>query len=69
MKFAFEQLQLDEIVSFTSWNNHRSQAVMKRLHMQDSKENFFHPAIADANLLQEHVLFRLNRQHWYKLQR
>ena len=56
LKFAFETLCLDEVVSFTSLLNKRSQAVMQKLNMVDSGQNFEHPNVPVGNQLREHVL-------------
>jgi len=64
LDFAFEQLHMDEIVSFTAIKNLRSQAVMKRLHMQNTWENFNHPAITKGEPLEEHVLYRISQSSW-----
>ena len=44
LRFAFESLGLPDVVSFTSKLNLPSQAVMQRLGMTDSREDFEHPA-------------------------
>jgi len=64
LQVGFEQLNLSEIVSFTSVLNHRSQAVMQRLGMQRDPQTFEHPAVPSDNRLREHVLYRLTQQHW-----
>jgi 3-dehydroquinate dehydratase/shikimate dehydrogenase len=62
LKYGFEVLGLDEIVSFTSIHNRRSQAVMERIGMhRDPKEDFDHPKISEGNWLRKHVLYRLQR--------
>ena len=59
---AFEDLGLDEIVSFTARSNVRSQAVMRRIGMTtDPAEDFEHPAIAEGSPVRSHVLYRLRR--------
>jgi hypothetical protein len=59
--FGFDELQLDEIVSFTSSVNDRSRRVMERLGMaRDPAEDFEHPGVPEARL-RTHVLFRLPR--------
>ncbi len=61
--FAFEQLQLDELVSYTSEHNARSRAVMRRLGMRyDPTEDFDHPHVEGS--LRRHVLYRLSASHW-----
>ncbi len=58
--FAFEELALDEVVSFTVPANERSRAVMRRLAMRhDPAGDFDHPALPDGHPLRRHVLYRL----------
>jgi RimJ/RimL family protein N-acetyltransferase len=59
IRFGFEQLQLPEIVSFTSVLNQRSQAVMERLKMQRDPHTFEHPLVPVGHPLREHCLYRL----------
>jgi RimJ/RimL family protein N-acetyltransferase len=62
--FAFEQLELAEVVSFTAVPNGRSSRVMERLGMtHDPAEDFDHPRISDGPL-RAHVLSRMNRESW-----
>ena len=61
-RFGFEQLGLDEIVSFTVPHNVRSRAVMERIGMTRSpEEDFDHPVLADGDKLRRHVLYRIRR--------
>ena len=64
LKFAFEKLRLDEVVSFTSLNNRRSEAVMQRLHMVNTGNNFEHPSIAVGHPLREHLLYKITKAQW-----
>ena len=58
--FAFETLELDELVSFTTVANERSQAVMRRLGMiRDPAGDFDHPRLPAESPLRRHVLYRL----------
>lgn len=61
LKFAFETLKLKEVVSFTAVSNVRSQAVMQRLKMHNTGENFEHPKVPIGHPLREHVLYRIER--------
>ena len=62
--FAFESLDLAEIVSFTAEHNARSRAVMRRLGMRhDEAHAFDHPHVSDARL-RRHVLYRLSASDW-----
>lgn len=67
LKFAFETLNLDEVVSFTACINESSKRVMQRLSMTDSKSNFYHPAIEKSHPLLEHVLYRISKDEWINL--
>jgi ribosomal-protein-alanine N-acetyltransferase len=61
---AFGQVGLDELVSFTTTGNLRSQHVMQRLGMtRDPSEDFDNPRITDGPL-RRHVLYRLGRDAW-----
>lgn len=64
LAFAFNDLALDEVVSFTSLGNQRSQAVMARLGMQRAPKHFQHPALPPAHPLREHCLYRLAKNDW-----
>ncbi|HVF78599.1 MAG TPA: GNAT family N-acetyltransferase [Solirubrobacteraceae bacterium] len=59
--FAFHELGVDEIVSFTVAGNARSRAVMRRIGMRhDVDGDFDHPSVS-AGELRRHVLYRLTQ--------
>ncbi len=59
---GFEQLGLDEIVSFTALDNARSRRVMEKLGMtHDPADDFEHPNLAAGHPLRRHVLYRIQR--------
>ncbi|MCU1719008.1 GNAT family N-acetyltransferase [Pseudomonas sp. 5P_3.1_Bac2] len=60
LAYGFNQLQLAQIVAFTSVHNLRSQALMQRLNMQREAANFEHPAVPVGHWLREHCLYRLD---------
>ncbi|KAA3654178.1 MAG: N-acetyltransferase [Proteobacteria bacterium] len=60
---AFDRLGLDEVVSFTTLTNTRSQAVMQRLGMRPAG-CFAHPALAEDSPLRTLCLYRLSRTRW-----
>ncbi|WP_027467913.1 GNAT family N-acetyltransferase [Deefgea rivuli] len=64
LRCGFTQLNLAEIVSFTSIHNQPSQAVMRRLGMLQETENFQHPKVLLGHELREHCLYRLSKARW-----
>ncbi|MCS3432418.1 GNAT family N-acetyltransferase [Klebsiella sp. BIGb0407] len=60
LNFAFNQLHLDEVVSFTSVHNAPSEGLMKRLGMV-KQASFIHPALPASHKLAEHVLYKITR--------
>ena len=61
--FGFEERGLDEIVSFTTPPNVRSQAVMRRIGMtHDEADDFDHPRFPPGHRLRRHVLYRLDNR-------
>ncbi len=67
LRFGFEQLGLEEIVSFTVAANHRSWRVMERIGMRRSPdEDFDHPRLPAGHPLARHILYRLSRAEWQR---
>ncbi|MBP3945426.1 GNAT family N-acetyltransferase [Psychrobacter sp. K31L] len=64
LHFAFTELGLDEVVSFTAVINKRSQLIMQRIGMTGTQDNFYHPALKATHPLAEHVLYKISRQQW-----
>jgi RimJ/RimL family protein N-acetyltransferase len=63
--FAFQQLRLPGLVSYTAAVNTRSRRVMERLGMtRDPVEDFPHPAVEEGHRLSPHVLYRLDGGGW-----
>jgi RimJ/RimL family protein N-acetyltransferase len=59
LQFGFETLKIDEILSFTTEHNIRSENVMKKIGMV--KAGYFeHPSIADGHPLKRHVLYKIS---------
>jgi RimJ/RimL family protein N-acetyltransferase len=68
--FAFDELGLDEIVSFTTVGNDRSRRVMERLGMtHDAADDFEHPLLAHGHPLRPHALYRLRRNDFDSMSR
>jgi RimJ/RimL family protein N-acetyltransferase len=60
--YAFEDLRLDSLVSFTVPGNLRSRRVMEKLGMtHDPHDDFDHPSLPEDHPLRRHVLYRLKR--------
>ncbi len=65
LRFGFETLGLDEIVSMTSVLNVRSSRVMERVGMaRDRDGDFEHPSVTAGHALRPHVLYRLGAEEW-----
>jgi RimJ/RimL family protein N-acetyltransferase len=61
LAFGFDELGLDEIVSFTTTANLRSRRVMERIGMShDPAEDFDHPTLPEGHPLRPHVLYRIS---------
>lgn len=69
LKYGFEVLNLQEIISFTSVQNLRSRAVMEKIGMlRDPKDDFDHPKLPEGHRLRRHVLYRLKQTEWHEKQ-
>ena len=67
LRFGFEEVGLDEIVSFTVPANERSWRVMERIGLvRDRTGDFDHPRVDATKYPQlvRHVLYRLSRDAW-----
>lgn len=63
MRFAFHELLLDELVSFTAKGNVRSFGLMERLGMEREKE-FDLLIMPEGDLNRPSYLYRITRQEW-----
>ena len=60
LRFAFANLNLPEVLSFTARVNERSQRLMQRLGMTRSpKDDFQHPKVPVGHALRDHILYRI----------
>lgn len=64
LEFAFNTLDLEEVVAFTSVANAPSRAVMEKIGMHDTGQNFMHPDIEMTHPLCEHVLYKIYKSAW-----
>lgn len=62
---GFDGAGLEEIVSFTTVANARSQAVMRRIGMtRDPADDFAHPRLPEGHQIRPHVLYRITAANW-----
>lgn len=62
VRYAFEDMNLDSLVSFTTVKNVRSRRVMEKLRMTHNfADDFDHPHLSESHPLRRHVLYRLQR--------
>ena len=60
LQFAFADLKLPEVVSFTAVCNKPSRRVMEKIGMKtDAKEDFDHPRVTAGHALARHCLYRI----------
>lgn len=65
IRYAFEDLDLSALVSFTVPANLGSRRVMEKLGMtHDERDDFDHPLLPAGHRLRRHVLYRLDRATW-----
>jgi len=65
LRFAFEELALDEVVSFTSVQNAKSRRVMEKIGLvHDAADDFDHPSLPLDSAINRHVLYRVTRESW-----
>jgi ribosomal-protein-alanine N-acetyltransferase len=63
LRYGFDTVGLDEIVSFTAALNPRSIKVMERIGMRrDVGGDFEHPGVPEGHPVRPHVLYRIRRQ-------
>lgn len=64
LKFGFEVLRLPEVVSFATLGNARSRAVMERIGLRNTRQDFEHPGLPEGHPLRPHCLYRISRANW-----
>jgi len=63
LEFAFTELNLREVVSFTVPANLRSRRVMKRIGMKFIEE-FEYSSLPEGHPLRRHVLYAITKASW-----
>lgn len=62
LHYAFKELGMDEIVSFTAVDNKASRRVMEKLGMHHNPhDDFDHPTVEKDSPLKRHVLYRISK--------
>lgn len=61
LKYGFNELNLDDVYSFTTEINKPSQNVMKKIGLKKIGE-FQHPRVEDYSPLKPHVLYRIDKK-------
>jgi len=65
LDYAFRELEIPEIVSFTAKDNSKSIRVMQKIGLHhNAEDNFDHPKLDDASPLKRHVLYRISRDKY-----
>jgi RimJ/RimL family protein N-acetyltransferase len=68
MRFAFDDVGSDALVSYTTVTNVRSRRVMEKLGMarldDTAPYDFLHPGVPEGHPLRPHVAYRLTRADW-----
>lgn len=64
LQFAFEELALDAVYSFTAQVNMPSQRVMIKVGMENTGEEFNHPKLERGHELERHRLYVMTKEHW-----
>jgi len=63
LRFAFEDLALPEVLSFTAVANTNSRRVMEKIGMvHDPADDFDHPSVPEGHRIRRHVLYRITPQ-------
>ena len=71
LRFGFDELGLDQIVSFTYVGNENSRRVMEKIGMhRNPADDFDHPTLLEtAPHVARHVLYRVSRDEWLAIHR
>jgi RimJ/RimL family protein N-acetyltransferase len=65
LRYAFEEIALDEVISFTAVTNVKSRRVMEKIGLvRDADGDFDHPGVPEGSPLRAHVLYRITRERY-----
>ena len=66
LQFAFNDLNLDKIYSFTALDNKNSENVMRKIGMK-KQGTFEHPLLEDGHWLKTELLYKITKQDYHVL--
>ncbi len=66
LRLAFLDFKIESIYAFTTLENMRSRAVMSKIGMADTGDNFKHPNVTAESGLQDHCLYKIAKSDWLK---
>lgn len=65
LHYAFTELNLGEIISFTVVANSKSRRIMEKIRLHHSEaDDFDHPKLEKSSPLKRHVLYRITRDNY-----
>lgn len=65
LQYAFNRLELNEVVSFTAVGNMRSRRVMEKIGLHhNTEDDFDHPKLEKSHPLCQHVLYRISKNNY-----
>lgn len=67
LDYAFNNLELLDVYSFTALDNSPSRQVMSRIGMVNTGQDFNHPMLPEGDPLERHCLYKITRQQWNTL--
>jgi RimJ/RimL family protein N-acetyltransferase len=65
LRYGFDEVGLDEVISFTAATNTKSMRVMEKVGLtRDPAGDFEHPGVPEGSPLRPHVLYRIDRERY-----
>ena len=65
LRWGFDELGVDEVVSMTTETNHKSRRVMEKIGLtRDGADDFDYPGVPLTWPQRRHVLYRIDRPRW-----
>ncbi len=66
LMLGFSEFKIESIYAFTTLENMPSRAVMSKIGMVDTGDNFKHPNVPAESGLQDHCLYKITKTEWLK---